>query len=552
LRLRLAIPLFLLVLVPLVTLSLLGVKVARDERKINQHQFQTLLRGRLDDVKDSVGRSMEELERQLLAAVGPKPGSPDELRAMTRKEPYARQAFVLDERGRLRFPVADDDASEDERDFLERTAPIWNREAVLYNPPADERDQTSESVPVATAQAQGGGQKPASVLGDSVLLLAAKRPYGWITWYWEEGLHLLFWRRSDGGGVIGVEVERIALLSRIVGQMPTSGLEGGRIVLVDSKGDVVYQWGPHEIARDEAPIVSVPLAYPLNAWRLEYFVSEAQRAAITGSSVRLSLIFGLAAVGLALLGVAVYFHREYSRRMRDAAQRVSFVTQVSHELKTPLTNIRLYAELLEGDLDEEDHKGLRRASVIVSECKRLTRLIENILAFSKQARGKLSVSRSLVEIDEVVAATVAQFEPSFAAREVRCELTLDASAQVRADPDSIGQILSNLLSNVEKYGAGGGVVEVETARDDATVVVTVADRGPGIPRAHRDKVFAPFYRASDKLADGVTGTGIGLAIARQLAHLNGGELELVDAAEGARFRLTLPIGSEEDHESPRR
>ncbi len=550
-RFRLVIPLILLVLVPLATLSLLGVKVARDESKVNQHQFQALLTGRLEDVRASVARSLEELERQLLREVGPAPGSPDELRALARKEPYARQVFVLDERGRLSFPVADEEASEAERDFLERTAPIWNREAVLYNPPTAEGAKSEESEPAAREQRAAPAQNPAHNQGDSVLLLAAKRPHGWITWYWEEGLHLLFWRRSSAKGVIGVEVERIALLSRIVGQMPTAGLEGGRIVLVDSKGDIVYQWGPHEIEEREEPIVSLPLTYPLNAWRLEYFASPEQRTTLLGASFRFSLLLGLCAVALALFGVAFYFYREYSRRMRDAAQRVSFVTQVSHELKTPLTNIRLYAELLEDDLDEDDEKGANRASVIVSECERLTRLIENILAFSKQARGKLAVSRSRVDIDEVVAAAVAQFEPAFAAREVRCELNLDAREPVRVDPDAVGQIVSNLLSNVEKYAAGGKLVKVETRQADGRTFVTVADRGPGISRAHRERVFAPFYRASDKLTDGVTGTGIGLAIARELARINGGELELVEARAGACFRLTLPSRSEEEDESPR-
>ncbi|MEM9492935.1 MAG: HAMP domain-containing sensor histidine kinase, partial [Myxococcota bacterium] len=249
---------------------------------------------------------------------------------------------------------------------------------------------------------------------------------------------------------------------------------------------------------------------------------------------------------LGLLALALVFYRDYARRMREAAQRVGFVTQVSHELKTPLTNIRLYAELLDDDLDgllaavaagdsddhgdsssDEDDAIRGRTAVIIAESQRLTRLINNILTFSKQRRGQLDLRLERVAVRALVDQVLAQFGPALQARGIAAEIAVPDDLTVYADRDALGQIIANLLSNVDKYAAAGGRVEIAAGRRGARAWLRVSDRGPGIPAAHRDKIFRPFYRMSDKLADGVTGTGIGLAIARELARRLGGELRLV-------------------------
>src|SRR5690606_38541242 len=115
---------------------------------------------------------------------------------------------------------------------------------------------------------------------------------------------------------------------------------------------------------------------------------------------------------------------------------------------------------------------------------------------------------------------------------------------VYADADAVGQIVANLVSNVEKYAASGGSLVIATRQDADRAVVRVTDRGPGIAAAHEGKVFTPFYRVSDRVTDGVTGTGIGLAIARDLARAGGGDLVLVPAGTGACFELILPRSME--------
>src|SRR5207244_3501290 len=151
----------------------------------------------------------------------------------------------------------------------------------------------------------------------------------------------------------------------------------------------------------------------LDFLRLEYFASASELEALSGTTYHFGMLLGLAAVLLALLLLALYFHRESTRALRDAAERVSFVTRVSHELKTPLTNVRLYAELLEDSLEGSDEGTLKRLGIIVSESQRLARLINNILTFSKHRQNKLSIQEQPVVIDDLVEGVLEQFTPLF-------------------------------------------------------------------------------------------------------------------------------------------
>lgn len=523
---------WLLVLVPLAMAGYLAVRVSTEGAELRRHELQGLLDGRLADVRTRASQAFAQLERELAEQLAAAPAEPDALRALGRRAPLARQVFRLDGRGRLTFPTSGGDASGAEREFLERTASIWTGRAILHGG-GQEREPSAP-------------RRGAPGLGDSLVDLAARQAHGWLAWYWAEGLHLLFWGRADDGGVIGVEVERVGVLARVVGALPTGALEDGRMELADSRGQTVHQWGPMLPADDapaQAPDASVALEPPLDAWQLRYFISPEARAALSGRADT-GLLLGLGAFGLALIGLGVYIYREYTRRLRDAANRVGFVTRVSHELRTPLTNIRMYAELLEDALDgADDDDQARRARVIVAESQRLGRLIENVLAFARHQRGVRAAAPGRVDVDAVVREAVAVFEPALGARGIEVKLELADPPPARASADAVDQIVANLLSNVEKYAAAGGEVVVATRAADGRVVVSVADRGPGVPARERDAIFEPFHRAGDSLT-GASGTGIGLAIARELARAAGGELALAEAERGACFELTLPVAGD--------
>ncbi|TMQ24756.1 MAG: HAMP domain-containing histidine kinase [Deltaproteobacteria bacterium] len=519
---------WLIVLVPLATAGYLAVRVSAEDTALHRHELQGLLDGRLDDVRTRPSQAVATLERELAEQLADAPATRDELRAL--RVPLARQVFRLDRNGKRLYPRDDADASAGEREFLVRTESIWSGRAILD----DRGDGDGDTAPPAPPPRHWHRQH------DNLFALARRQSHGWLSWYWAEGLQLMFWRRAPDGGVIGAELERIAVLARIVGALPTTELADGRMELADSRGETVHQWGPM-LGTTGTPDAVASLEPPLDSWQLRYYISPAQREALT-RGVGAGLFLGVGALALALLGLAVYVHREYARRLRDAADRVGFVTRVSHELRTPLMNIRMYGELLEEHAEDDDQ--LRRARVIVAETQRLGRLIDNVLAFARHQRGTLVAAADRIDVEAAVREAVAKFEPALEARSIAVRLDLAPTPRVRAGVDAFDQIVVNLLSNVEKYAAAGGEVSVSTRQVNGHVVVTVADRGPGVPARERDKIFEPFHRANESLT-GASGTGIGLSIARELARAAGGELALVDSERGARFELFLPVAGDE-------
>jgi signal transduction histidine kinase len=131
------------------------------------------------------------------------------------------------------------------------------------------------------------------------------------------------------------------------------------------------------------------------------------------------------------------------------------------------------------------------------------------------------------------------FSAPLESRGVKTVFHAGAAAAVQFDRDAVEQILGNLFSNVEKYAASGGSLEITSRQDGQMTSITVRDRGPGIPRGQEQRVFEPFQRLSNKLTDGVTGTGIGLTIARDLARRHGGDLVVVPTEGGACLQLDL-------------
>ena len=373
---------------------------------------------------------------------------------------------------------------------------------------------------------------------------------GWFVWYWDRGVNLIYWQRRPSGDIVGGALERARWMADLIAQLPdtlpadvvTDRTLDTRIRLVNESGQTVYQWGKFEPGENAEAFCEVPVAAPLTSWRLQCFLSEDQLTADTGQSASFSLVAVLAAVAL-MLGICGFmFIREYSRDMREAAQQVSFVNQVSHELKTPLTNIRMYAELLERDLDHvesaDTEKPRQRLEVILSEGQRLSRLIGNVLTFARQRRHSLQLQAHPESPGRLLRQIVDRFRPVFADQQLEIQLQCEDNSLFELDPDFLDQILGNLISNVEKYAASGGLLQITMQRQDQTLTIDVKDSGPGIPHSKRETVFEPFARISNDVSY-AAGTGIGLSIARELARLHGGDLVLMDSSFGCWFRVTL-------------
>jgi signal transduction histidine kinase len=245
-----------------------------------------------------------------------------------------------------------------------------------------------------------------------------------------------------------------------------------------------------------------------------------------------------------LVFLCVYFFLENSRQLRESSTKVNFVNQVSHELKTPLTNIRMYAELLQNRLSPDDNKSSKQLNVIVSESQRLSRLINNVLSFAQQEKNKITISKRDASVDAILGSVIEHFQPLLDRKNITTSISQNAIEVIKADKDALEQIIGNLLSNIEKYVPNNGKVDIETSQSEQWTTITISDNGPGIAANQRRRIFDAFHRISNKLSDGISGTGIGLSISRELALMHGGDLLLLDSETGAKFQLKLPRGPE--------
>ena len=526
---KLTIVLVLIVITPLAIVGWLGARIVQDEQVVLEHQLRELMLGQLRAVDTVLGRSLERYEQAVLDEMRPFSLDPEELRRRGRQSPYVVQYYVLDDEGRLLFPPVGRQAgvTASERESLRRTAQIWDSGVLAGTGGAGENsegaamsrrpsllpvsEQSSSTPAIRPRPATSATKAPAQPQSSDT-----PASTGWHVWYWGDGIQMMLWAR-DGQRTHAAEINRARLLADLIAELPETDvlapeLAEGRIRLADSAGRLLYQWGSFEAGDDAQPIASLAVGAPLGAWSLQYHAPASVFGSAAAGGFLLNLAAALAVLGAAVIGLSYYFYREQSREMNEAAQRVSFVNQVSHELKTPLTNIRMYAELLEKD---------------------------NVLTFSRKQREALELRRNPGVVDDVLRGVLDHFRPALDAKQIEVEFKPDAGESVSMDADAVEQIVGNLISNVEKYGAEGKHMEISSRRDGDTVAITVADLGPGLPSRERQRIFQPFYRVSNALTEGVSGTGMGLAISRDLARLHGGDLELVPSQRGARFRVTL-------------
>lgn len=217
----------------------------------------------------------------------------------------------------------------------------------------------------------------------------------------------------------------------------------------------------------------------------------------------------------------------------------SFLMSVSHELRTPLTAIRGHVEALREGVVSEPEQVSGSLDVIAVETDRLERLVGDVLDLAKLQAHRFTVRHEEVDMRRVLDHAYGAFSEEARRREIDYRLNANGEPPVIvSDGDRVLQVISNLLSNAFRWTPDGGQVELQLDAGNDAVRVEVADSGPGIPAEQRERIFQPF------ISQDMNGTGLGLPIARELAHALGGRIELESSpGTGSRFRLVLPIPS---------
>jgi two-component system phosphate regulon sensor histidine kinase PhoR len=242
---------------------------------------------------------------------------------------------------------------------------------------------------------------------------------------------------------------------------------------------------------------------------------------------------------------AVVVARDTTDLTRVSDMRRDFVANVSHELKTPLTAIRGYAETLRDGALEEPATARRFTERILTGCQRLQALLDDLLTLSRLESGAPQPSeREPVELQAVIHRAAELVSDAARERQVRIELDVDEQLPpVTGDPDGIERLVVNLLDNAVKYNRPDGSVTVRLAQTDGHALLEVSDTGIGIPQDAIPRLFERFYRVDKGRARDEGGTGLGLAIVKHVAQTHGGQVEVESRiGKGSTFRVKLPLG----------
>jgi signal transduction histidine kinase len=230
--------------------------------------------------------------------------------------------------------------------------------------------------------------------------------------------------------------------------------------------------------------------------------------------------------------------------MALSERRAAFVSTVTHELRTPLTTFRMYTEMLGEKMVEA--KRDRYIATLRTEAERLGHLVENVLTYARIENDRADRARETLDVQTLVERVSPHVQERADASGSALEVALDADSRdrvVEVDPAAVEQILLNLVDNAAKYAPSKDSparIVLESVREGRHVRIAVRDYGPGVPSSEHRKIFEPFSKAKRDEAGTKPGVGLGLALCRRLARLQGGELTVEDAKPGARFVLKLP------------
>jgi signal transduction histidine kinase len=447
-----------------------------------------------EKVEMALGRAEQDGIASLQAAALLSDFGPAAVEAWKARHPLFDRVYVFDRRDRMRYPVAS--TSEEARLIAALRAEIsqgfWER----------------------------GGRRYLDV--DGHVILAAVIP-------------------GAGGGPLLVALQRDErVLGRDLLEQALGGAEGkGALAVLDGRGRTVFASQPLAAG---APVLTVPLGEALPAWRVALY----QPAGLSPRDMvrRQAMIFMGAFVLLVAVIAAglIATYRLVRRESEIARLKSDFVANVSHDLKTPLSLIRMFAETLEMDRVPDPQRRREYYAVLTRESERLGRLIDNVLDFSRIESGRQRYELAPGPIEPLIQEVLESFRHPLRQQ----GFTLDVAVapdlpDVAMDDEAIKQVLANLLDNAMKYSAERRHITVTARRQGDGVAVEVADEGIGIPVGERERIFEKFYRIGRSETQGRRGSGVGLALVKHIAEAHGGRIGVDErAGGGSRFTLHLP------------
>ncbi|GAT32903.1 histidine kinase-, DNA gyrase B-, and HSP90-like ATPase [Terrimicrobium sacchariphilum] len=372
----------------------------------------------------------------------------------------------------------------------------------------------------------------------------AGAPQGIMARFVQDELQVLFWTKPEARSewVFGVMLTARQLQEMIAPAFDHLDPSGEHLAVLNDRSRPVLRLPGDFSAEWKHPFVATEIGEVLPHWEVALYLANPGALTKSARLVSITLVLLIMLALGAILAGAYFVSVDIRRQLAIAQKKTDFVSNVSHELKTPLTSIRMFAELLVEGKVTEPEKQSRYLRIIATESERLTRLVNNVLDFARMERKRKVYAMHAVDLHEIIA-RLWEVE-STRLREAGFSVTWDAATgpyPVVCDADAITQVLVNLFSNAEKYAADGREITLATRLEPRDFIAEVKDRGPGIPRAEEEKIFEAFHRVDDSLTSGIQGSGLGLTLARRIICDHGGDLRVLPReGGGCVFTVRLP------------
>jgi len=591
------------VFVPTLALAWLAVRSLSDQQFLIERQQSLLYQGVADGVAKDVQDALREYQHtfaakttELLQGSSPQEAGNSFDDLITKAWPLAQVGFVVSPSCAILSPSPF--ARTETRTFLadnsrflgsrEAAEVYWNPKQALNNSVNNEQlfsnnnallNSNTENVKryafsktqlprsVIPQQQAGLAQKelPQDELPQYSKLAPAEAEFrqligddseGTLARFVDNKLSLLFWCRParEPQTVFGVQVSLSRLekeLSALLGHLAPALRGEICLGLLDDTAKPVALSHPAFKANWRRPFVATEIGEVLPHWEVAVHLLDPGKLERSARTLKLTLGLIISLLVLAIGVGSWLIVRDLNRELTLARQKTDFVSNVSHELKTPLTSIRMFSELLAEGRVTEPAKQRSYLGIIGAESARLTRLINNVLDFSRLERGEKKYTLQQCDMSVIARETAESYRPHLETNRFRFEIEISNSPLVvNGDRDALAQVIVNLLSNAEKYSGQHKEILLRVQRPNgpvASVEVNVLDRGLGVPPGSEEKIFQKFYRAHDSLSSGIQGSGLGLTLARQIARDHDGEV-LYERREGGgscfTLRLPLTAGSE--------
>jgi signal transduction histidine kinase len=559
---KVALVFVLAVFVPSLVLAWLAVRSLRDQEFALQRHRTLLYEGVADSTAKEVLAILEKRQQEFRAAVdkltasqNPRDAAQNFDAQLREVWPLAQIGFVVTLDGEILAPVLF--AGPTARKFrLENDRFLSGRETVevywetpkgpISNSKLDAKEKGTPDKAVFATKT-GSTKEAATTAGSAEFRqLIGDSTEGTFARFLQDKLNLMFWRRAerDSNVVFGAQLD----LPRLLQELGTvvriePGLAGEIVVaLLDDQVRPISTSRPNFKADWKRPSVSREIGEVLPHWEVAVYL--ANPAQLTRSARTVRLTFGLL-IALLVLAIGIgswLIVADLKRQLTLARQKTDFVSNVSHELKTPLTSIRMFSELLSEGRVLEPERQRHFLQIITAETARLTRLINNVLDFARMERGEKKYQFQPLDLAALARETCDTYRPHLEANgfALRCEIPAQA-LPVNGDRDALAQVLVNLLSNAEKYSGERKEIDLTAERNGTSTCVKVLDRGSGVPGGCEEKIFEQFFRAHDSLSSGIQGSGLGLTLARQIARAHGGDVSCHPRdGGGSCFVLRLP------------